>query len=111
MVVGNVDWYLSELMNMKFKTRKREVHYFVDEICLDDHWFGLEDLIDTLIEVDEDTIFIRNNPMADALRKRKVAYGGSRHGFGATTGPNFQKFLARMIEYKAAMRGPEDDEE
>lgn len=95
---------------MKFKTRKREVYYHVDEICLDDHWFGLEDLIDTLIAVDEDCIFIGNKPMADALRKRKVAYGSSRHGFGATIGLDYHKFLARMREYKAEMTPGEEDE-
>lgn len=92
---------------MKFKTRKREVHYFVDEIYLDDHWFGLTDLIDTLVAVVEDCIFIKNKPMADALRKRNVAYGSGRHGYGATTGINYHKFLARMKQYKRDMNDEE----
>ncbi len=62
-----------------------------------------------LRHVEEDCIFIKSRPMADALRKRKVAYGSSRHGFGATTGINYHKFLARMKEYKRSMEA--DDEE
>lgn len=87
---------------MKFGTRKREVHYFVDEIYIDGWWFGLDDLIETLEAVKEEDIFIRNKRMADALVKRKVLkHGGSRRScLGAKIGPNYDQFLGRMREYK-----------
>ncbi len=86
---------------MKFSTRKREVHYFVDEISIDGHWFGLDDLIETLESIKEDDIYIRNYCMVNALVKRKVIRGGGRaHGPGASIGPNYGKFLGRMREYK-----------
>ena len=87
---------------MKFKIQKREVHYFVDEICIDNHWFGIDDLIETLEAVKEEDIFIRNKRMADALVKRKVLkHGGSRRSYlGASTGPNYERFLGRMKQYK-----------
>lgn len=87
---------------MKFKTRKREIQYFVDEICIDGYWFEINDLIETLEEVKKDTISITNRNMAKALIKRKVLKsGGSRRsGCGAAVGPNYDKFLARMKEYR-----------
>ena len=95
---------------MKFKTRKREIHYFVDEICMDGHWFGIDDLIETLEEVTEDSIFISNKPMAVALIKRKVLRsGGNRHGFPAGVGRNYNKFLIRMKEYRNTCYDKEGD--
>lgn len=89
---------------MKFSTRKRKVCYFVDEICIDGHWFGLDDLIETLEEVESDDIFIQNQNMANALKKRKVLRtSGGRHGFAASIGPRYAKFLVRMKEYKATI--------
>lgn len=87
---------------MKFSTRKREVRYFVDEIYIDGHWFGLDDLIETLEEVKRDDIYIRNNHMANVLVKRKVlkSAGSRRSGIGATAGRKYNKFLVRMKEYK-----------
>ena len=86
---------------MKFNTRKREVNYFIDEICIDGWWFGLDDLIETLEEVMEDDIFIKNRLMAAALIKRKVLRSaGGRYSFAATPGPNYNKFLVRMKQYE-----------
>ena len=87
---------------MKFNTRKREVHYFVDEISIDGHWFGLTDLIETLEEVDGGDIWIRNRPMADALKKRKVLRSAGGRGIAASKGPRYDQFLGRMREYKRA---------
>ena len=95
---------------MKFKTQKREIHYSTGEICIDDHWFGIDDLIETLEEVKKDTISITNRNMVKALVKRKVLKsGGSRRsGCGAITGPNYDKFLARMKEYKKECKDEEE---
>jgi len=87
---------------MKFKTRKREIQDFVDEICIDGCWFEINDLIETLEEVKRDSVAITNRNMAKALIKRKVlSHAGSRRsGTGAWVGSNYDKFLARMKEYK-----------
>lgn len=96
---------------MKFKTRKREVRYFVDEVDMDGYWFGLEDLIDTLVAVKEDDIFVTNRPMVDALVKRKVIKdGGSRRCMrGAEPGRRYYKFLACMKAYKEEMTTGEEE--
>jgi len=87
---------------MKFRTRKREIRYSVDEICIDDHWFGIDDLIETLEEVKRDTIAVTNRNMVEVLIKRKVLKsGGSRRsGCGARIGSKYNKFLAQMKKYK-----------
>lgn len=94
----------------KFKTRKREVRYFLNEICIDGHWFEMDDLVETLEAVEEDTTFVSNYEMVEVLVKRKVLlHGGSyKGGYGAQIGPNFKKFLARMKEYKKEMTLCED---
>lgn len=90
---------------MKFKTRTRKIAYHIEEICIDDHWFGIDDLIETLEEVKRDSIAITNENMAKALKKRKVLshVGSRRAGTGAWVGPNYDKFLTRMKDYRTEL--------
>jgi len=79
------------------KTERVVVH--VDRtIKIDDHIFDLNDIVETLQSVTDDTIEITNRKMGEMFLKFGVlkSLGSSRWMTGAYPGPNYQEFYNQM---------------